>query len=83
MVGERKMSETLEKQINKQFFVLGSISDWPGQPASSMMIPLRTDRYYCLWERIEKLIIQAPLEIALTSPSEYIREYRMWYEEQK
>ena len=41
---------------------------WPGYPCSTA-------------KRVNRLIEDAPLEIALLSPSEYVREYRKWYEQ--
>jgi len=33
--------------------------------------------------KIHELIQKAPLELCLASPSEYIREYRQWYDNKK
>ena len=54
---------------------------WPGEP-----LPLVTRRVgdaSLLCQQINNLIKNYPLEMCLTSPSEYIRECKKWYEHKK
>ena len=73
---------TLEEEINRTFDYSVSIEDWKwkGEPHSLYWTinPLIEEAL-----RVERLIQEASLVLCLTSPSQYIREYRKWFERNK
>jgi hypothetical protein len=71
--GSNKDPHALDYDYEQPF----SIEDWTwsGKPLAGHATPL------C--EQINALIKDHPLEMCLTSPSEYIRECKKWYESQK
>mgnify|MGYP001548531593 CR=1 FL=1 len=76
---------TLEEQINMilAFSNAADIEDqkWRGRPMDGLMgIPIMNEQQRV---QMHDFIERAPLEVCLTSPSEYIREYRKWYEENR
>lgn len=78
---------TLEEEIDRYLDTERSVASWnsikewrwDGRPESSTSISWGF-AVADVQQEVEYMIIVAPLEECLTSPAEYIREYRKWVE---
>lgn len=74
------MESNLEDKIDALIIPKGIFSGAQGREAWSIKNRLWHGNPTDYFSAVIKLIQEAPLEECLTSPSEFIREYRRWYE---
>ena len=75
----------LEEQINRAIhWTWDDITNWKADVLEAFLDPdMKIGYKFVLDKKVNNLIKKADLTECLTSPSEYIREYRKWYEANK